>query len=86
MRGIRLLVGFIVMGIAVPATLFFVLELGSIGELFATAATCFLGWGIADLAARILERRRLENRTPARAIREIDVAQSRGEGKGGGDR
>ncbi|HSN67616.1 MAG TPA: hypothetical protein VLV48_00100 [Thermoanaerobaculia bacterium] len=76
MRGIRLFIGFIVMGIAVPAILFFFLELGTLGELFTVSATCFLAWGIADLAAGILERPRLEGRTPRSAIREIDVAQS----------
>ena len=76
MRGIRLFIGLLVMGIAVPAILFFLLGLGSLGELFAVSATCFLSWGLADLAARVLERPRLENRTPGRALREIDVAQS----------
>jgi hypothetical protein len=77
MRGVRLFIGFITMGIAVPAILFFLLGLGSFGELFATSATCFLAWGLADLAARILERPRLENRTPGRVFRDVDVAQSR---------
>lgn len=76
MKGIRLFIGLIVMGIAVPAILFFLLDLGSLGSLFTVSATCFLSWGLADLAATILERPRLENRTPGRAIREIDVAQS----------
>jgi hypothetical protein len=81
MRGIRLFIGFVVMGIAVPAILFFFLELGTVGELFTVAATCFLSWGIADLAASILEKPRLENRTPGRALRDIDVAQAREEKK-----
>ena len=77
MRGIRLLIGVLVMGIAVPAILFLLLELGSFGEFFTVSVTCVLAWGLADLAATILERPRLENRTPRSAIREIDVAQKR---------
>lgn len=76
MRGIRLFIGLLVMGIVVPAILFFLLELGSVGAFFTMSATCFLAWGLADLGARILERPRLENRTPGRALREIDVAQA----------
>lgn len=75
MNGIRLLVGLVVMGIAVPAVLFFFLGLGTFGELFTVSATCFLAWGIADLTADLLARPRLENRSPGSAIRDIEMAR-----------
>ncbi|HEY0592936.1 MAG TPA: hypothetical protein VGE86_06415 [Thermoanaerobaculia bacterium] len=81
MRGIRLLIGLVVMGIAVPAILFFLLDLGTLGALFTVSATCFLSWGVADLAAGILERPRLAGRTPGRVFRDVDVAQTRDEKK-----
>ncbi|MGH9459241.1 MAG: hypothetical protein ACRD2J_16520 [Thermoanaerobaculia bacterium] len=73
MHGKRLVVGLVVMGIVVPAILFFFLRLGSFGELFTVAATCFLAWGIADFTADILARPRLANRTPGSAFREIEM-------------
>ncbi len=81
MRGIRLFIGFIVMGVAVPATLFFLLDLGTPGAFFTVSATCFLSWGVADLAASILERPRLAGRTPRRVFRDVDVAQKKDEKK-----
>ena len=45
------------MGIAVPATIFFLLGLHTPSEFFTIAATTFLAWGLADLLASILERR-----------------------------
>jgi hypothetical protein len=68
--GIRLVVGVIVMGIAVPLTLFFLLHLGSIAQLLTIAGVTFLSWGVADLLSVILERPRLKDRSPARAFRE----------------
>jgi hypothetical protein len=70
MSGPRLIVGIIVMGIAVPATIFFLLGLHTPSEFFTIAATTFLAWGLADLLASILERPRLENRSPGMAIKE----------------
>lgn len=70
MTGIRLVVGIVTMGIAVPLTLFFLLDLHGVGDLFAIAATTFLTWGVADLLSTILERPRLKDRSPGRAIRE----------------
>jgi len=70
MSGPRLFVGIIVMGIAVPATIFFLLGLHTPSEFFTIAATTFLAWGLADLLASILERPRLENRSPGMAIKE----------------
>lgn len=70
MSGIRLVVGVIVMGIAVPVTLFLLLHLHSLPELLTIAAVTFLSWGFGDLLASILERPRLKDRSPGHAIRE----------------
>ena len=70
MSGKRLLVGLVVTGVLVPLTLFFLLHLQTLGQLFAIAATTFTAWGVADLFASILEKPRLKDRTPGRAIRE----------------
>jgi Kef-type K+ transport system membrane component KefB len=70
MSGKRLLVGTIVMGVLVPLTIFYLLHLDTLGQLFAVAATTFTAWGAADLLARILERPRLKDRSPGQAIRE----------------
>jgi len=68
--GPRLVIGIIVMGVAVPLIVFFLLDLKTPAQLFAIAATTFLAWGVADLFASILERPRLKDRSPGRAIRE----------------
>ena len=70
MTGVRLVIGVIVMGIAIPLTLFFLLGLQSWSQLFAIAAVTFLSWGVADLLATILERPRLQGRSPGKALRE----------------
>jgi hypothetical protein len=70
MSGPRLIVGIIVMGIAVPLTIFFLIGLHTPSQFFTVAATTFLAWGLADLLASILERPRLENRSPGMAIKE----------------
>ena len=70
MSGPRLLIGFVVMGIALPLVLFLLLRLQTFPQFFTLAASIFLTWGVADLLASILERPRLENRTPGRAIRD----------------
>jgi hypothetical protein len=67
---IRIIVGLIVLGIAVPLVLFRLLGLDSAAELFTIAAVTFLAWGLSDLLSKILERPRLEDRSPGRAIRE----------------
>ena len=58
------------MGIAVPLSICFLLGLHTPSQFFAVAATTFLAWGVADLLATILERPRLENRSPKLAIKE----------------
>jgi hypothetical protein len=68
--GPRLIVGIAVMGVAVPLTIFFLLDLSTLTEFFTIAATTFLAWGVADLFASILEKPRLKDRSPGAAIRE----------------
>lgn len=68
--GTRLIVGFVVMGLAVPLTLFYLLGLETISQFLTVAACTFLSWGVADLFARILEKPRLKDRSARRAIDE----------------
>jgi hypothetical protein len=68
--GIRLVIGIIVMGIAVPVTLFLLLDQHTVSALFTIAAVTFLAWGFGDLLSSILERPRLKDRSPGRALRE----------------
>ena len=70
MSGPRLVVGIIVMGIALPLALCFLLGLRTPAQFFTVAASTFLTWGVADLFASILERPRLKDRSPGRALRE----------------
>jgi hypothetical protein len=68
--GVRLLIGGILMGVALPIVLFFLLGLSTPAQLFTVAASTFLAWGAADLLSRILEKPRLRGRTPGGAIKE----------------
>jgi hypothetical protein len=68
--GIRLVVGTIVMGIAIPVALFLLLDLHTVSQFLTIAATTFLSWGVADLLATILERPRLQGRSPGKALKE----------------
>ncbi|HEV8433083.1 MAG TPA: hypothetical protein VGR95_06680 [Thermoanaerobaculia bacterium] len=70
MSGPRLIVGIVVMGIAVPLAIVFLLDLSTLTHFFIVAATTFLSWGVADLFATILEKPRLKGRSPTAAIRE----------------
>lgn len=58
------------MGVAVPATLFFLLHLSTPSQFFTVAATTFLTWGVADLLASILEKPRLSDRSARKAMNE----------------
>lgn len=58
------------MGILLPIALFLLLGLQTPSQLFTIAGSTFLAWGVADLLATILEKPRLQNRTPQGAIRE----------------
>jgi hypothetical protein len=58
------------MGIAVPIMLFVLLGLHSWSNLFTIAATTFVAWGVADLLATVLERPRLQGRSPGKAFKE----------------
>jgi len=68
--GKRLVVGVVLMGIALPAVLFFLLRLQTISQFLTVAASTFLVWGVGDLLASILERPRLHDRTARGALRE----------------
>ncbi|MFP5246620.1 MAG: hypothetical protein ACLGH0_07990 [Thermoanaerobaculia bacterium] len=70
MSGIRLVIGAIVMGVAVPVTLFLLLRMHTPSQLLTIAAVTFFSWGVADLLASILEKPRLKDRSPGKAIRE----------------
>ena len=70
MSGIRLVVGIIVMGIIVPVTIFLLLRLHTISNLLTIVAVTFFSWGVADVISTILEKPRLKDRSPGRAIRE----------------
>lgn len=70
MSGIRLVIGVIVMGLAVPIALFLLLGLTRIPQLLTIAAMTFLSWCVADVLATILSRPRLQNRSPGRALKE----------------
>jgi hypothetical protein len=58
------------MGVAVPITLFLLLGMHTGAQLFTIAAVTFVSWGVADLLSGILERPRLQGRSPGRALRE----------------
>jgi hypothetical protein len=68
--GKRLFIGLIVMGIALPLTIFYLLGLQTLSQLFTIAASTFLTWGVTDFLACILDRPRLQGRSPGHAIRE----------------
>ena len=70
MSGIRLLIGALLMGIILPVALFLLLGLQTISQLLTLGAATFLTWGVADLLSSILERPRLEHRSPQDALRE----------------
>jgi len=67
---LRLAIGVVVMGVLLPVALFLLLELHTWAQLFTLAAAIFLTWGVTDLLASILEKPRLQNRTPGGAFRE----------------
>lgn len=85
MTGARLGTGAIAMGVIVPVLLFVLLDLSKPLELFILSATCFVGWGVADLVALILSKRRLVNRTPRQALSEWEKQRAAEEAAGGGD-
>ncbi len=58
------------MGVIVPVTLFLLLNLQTLPQLFTISATCFLAWGVGDLLGTIIERPRLKNRSAGQAWRE----------------
>ena len=77
MSGQKLVVGVIAMGVCVPLIVGYFLQLHTVAQFFTVAATCVIGWAIADITATILARPRLQNRSPGDAIR--DWERSEGE-------
>ena len=77
MTGVRLVVGVIVMGVVVPVTLVLLLGLHTFSGFFTIAATTLFAWGVADLFATVLEKPRLSDRSPGKAIREDWERRSR---------
>ena len=65
------------MGVAVPATLFFLLGLRTASQFFTIAATTILSWGVGDLLASIMERPRLKGRSARGVIGEEFDRRSR---------
>jgi len=63
-------VGIVVMGVAVPVILFFLLDLHTVSQLLSIATVTFLAWGVFDMLSTLLERPRLQDRSPGKAIRE----------------
>jgi hypothetical protein len=57
------------MGVVVPITLFVLLHL-TLTEALIVCATTFLAWGVTDLFATVLEKPRLQGRSPGKALRE----------------
>jgi len=68
--GLRLIVGVIFMGVLLPLTLFLLLGLRTIPQFATIAVASLITWGVADLLATILERPRLQNRSPGDALRQ----------------
>jgi hypothetical protein len=58
------------MGVLLPVTLFLLLGLHTIPQFLTIAASTMLAWGVADFLSSILERPRLENRSPSDAFRQ----------------
>ncbi len=78
MSGLRLIIGAIVMGAIVPMTLFYLLPLASLSQLFTLSVVCFFAWCIADFSASVLSRPRLHNRSPQSALRDWEEQQKSG--------
>ncbi len=72
MSGIKLVIGVIVMGIGVPITLFLLLHLHTLSEFFTIVAVTLFSWGVADLLATILQKPRLDDRSPGKALKDWD--------------
>ena len=68
MSGIRLAVAIVVMGLVVPATLFFLFRLSTPIQFAELATCCFFGWCVADVLGNVLSRPRLRDRTPGAAL------------------
>jgi hypothetical protein len=79
MTGPKLVTGIIVMGVAVPLLLFFLLGLQSVSQLLTISAVTFFSWGVADLVTEILVRPRLRDRHPRGALQDWEKGRETGE-------
>jgi hypothetical protein len=79
MTGPKLVAGIVVMGVAVPLLLFYLLDLRTISQLLTVSAVTFFAWGVADLTAEILIRPRLRDRNPRGAIEDWEKQRESGE-------
>lgn len=70
MTGVRLWIGFLTMGIAVPLVVLFFLRNLTLSGYATVAIPAFFGWCIADFVANILSRPKIANRKPSDVIRE----------------
>lgn len=77
MVGPRLVTGILVMGIAVPLLLFYLLGLQTVSQLLTISAVTFSAWGVADLAIEVLVRPRLRDRHPRGALQDWEKQKQR---------
>lgn len=56
------MVGILTMGVIVPAIFYFLIPLKSLSQVVSIALILMSGWGVADFAANILARPRLQTR------------------------
>lgn len=82
MTGPKLVAGVVVMGVAVPLLLFYLLGLQTISQLLTVSAVTFFAWGVADLTAEILIRPRLRDRNPRGAIEDWEKQRENGKDEG----
>lgn len=68
MVGIRLVVGFVAMGILTPLLIAFLLDLRTPGQIITIAVCCFSAWAVADLVATILSRKKVARGSGRRMI------------------
>jgi hypothetical protein len=58
------------MGVLLPLTLFLLLGLHTISQFLTISVSALLTWGVGDFLSTILQRPRLENRSPVDALRQ----------------
>lgn len=80
--GPKLITGILIMGIAVPLLLYFLLELETLNQFLTVSAVTFFAWGVADVASEIIVRPRLHDRNPRGALQDWEKQKNEsGEGE-----